>query len=170
MSDSKKQVCPQCNEPLIKLSSGKLFCRSCGWNRNVSSQKKNTQPINQRPQEVSSQSEVNQPLEKSLTNPISTNIQPETHPENPNNFKKKYRSFLNDNFLYQFGEVIAIVGFLMMTISLVRYDTAVCDRGGIFGDCTHNLGLISNKSSLINTGGFLFVGGSVLMQGYKSKE
>lgn len=70
------------------------------------------------------------------------------------------------------ANVMTAFGFLMMTFTLIGYDTTVCEES-ILGSkyrCVHNTGEIGNKNNLIMYSGFLFLGGCVLLNNDECKK
>lgn len=75
------------------------------------------------------------------------------------------------NKLRGIANAMMVIGFLMMTFTLLGYKTTVCDSYlGIETDCTHNIGEIGKKNNLIMYGGFLFLGGCVLLNNDECKK
>ncbi|HLP87677.1 MAG TPA: hypothetical protein VK184_03590 [Nostocaceae cyanobacterium] len=79
------------------------------------------------------------------------------HPESNHSQDKSKNLFTTKN-LNTAGKVFFVVGLLMMIGTFFGYNTVVCRDG-----CNYNIGLLNEKSNLINIGGFLFLGGCVLV-------
>lgn len=138
MESQDYQTCPQCQQKVISLNSGKLICRACGW----SDKKTEISPQTKLPSFSKNQFKISS-ISKIFFN---------SH----NNLVGKFFFYLG----------------LIMIISSSFYDTAVCERSeySFSLSCTHNIGLLNEKSNLINIGGFLFIGGCILMTNIQDKS
>jgi hypothetical protein len=77
------------------------------------------------------------------------------------------------NKLKTTANMMMVIGFLMMTFTLIGYDTTVCkndiETGREYG-CVHNTGEIGKKNNLIMYSGFLFLGGCILLNNEECRK
>ncbi|MEA5605243.1 MAG: hypothetical protein V7K68_22100 [Nostoc sp.] len=148
MESQNIENCPECQKVIVSLQSGKLVCRSCGWT-NI----KNKAP-------VSNITNQNQKKEQ-----LPPNLIPQLKTEETNNSQPKSSSLFSNQSLASAGKFFFSVGLLIMIGGFFKFDTTVCDSSeySYLSKCTHNLGLLNDKSNFINIGGFLFLGGCVLI-------
>lgn len=66
--------------------------------------------------------------------------------------------------------IMVVIGECIMLFTLFFYDTTVCYNNNGSISCTHDIGLLNNKSNLITIGGFLFLGGCVLSKNQDEKS
>ncbi len=141
--------CPKCEDKLNTLQpSGRLICPSCKWvqSKSVNQIKSNSVP-----------EQKNEVIEKETEKKISFSSNQEINKDH-----KFIKIFFRDESINTTGRILFIIGFLTMLLGL-GYDTTTCDYSyGIETGCTHNIGLLNNRSNIVNFGGFLCVSGCVL--------
>jgi ribosomal protein L37AE/L43A len=148
MESQNLENCPECQKEIVSLQSGKSVCRSCGWT-NI----KNKPAVTN----ITNQSQQNEQLTKKII--------PQLNPEETNNSQPKPGGLFSNQSLAPAGKLFFSVGLLIMIGGFFKFDTTVCDSSeySYLSKCTDNLGLLNEKSNFINIGGFLFLGGCVLI-------
>ncbi|WP_254032724.1 hypothetical protein [Planktothrix agardhii] len=79
------------------------------------------------------------------------------------------------NKLKTTANMMMALGFIMMTFTLIGYETSICTYkenylGNLESDCTYNIGKIGNKNNLIMFSGFLFLGGCILLNNEECRK
>jgi hypothetical protein len=144
---SDLETCPSCSNALpSRLKSGRVVCPKCGW----TDQPKKTVP------ELVQKVEV---FENTSTDSMSKNIDVDEEIKN----RKRLRTFW-----YGAGTFLLVLGGWMMTAGFF-YDPSV-ESGDIVKTRTYNIGEISQRSTLTNTGGFLAVCGSIIITRSRKQE
>ncbi len=139
MQSENLENCPKCQGSIITLNTGKLVCRSCGWTS-------------------SNKTEINDYSRGENINETDlTNIKSVVYTLYKNN------TLFSSSSLAGGGKLLFFLGLLTMIITFFAYETAICDKGSYSKDCTYNIGLLNEKSNLINLGGFIFLGGCILI-------
>ncbi|WP_107807063.1 hypothetical protein [Nodularia spumigena] len=150
MEAQQTRNCPQCQKEIVSLNSGKLICRSCGWTSTKSN------PVVSK---STNQSQENEQQPKKLIAQVNTE---ET---NNSELKPKNNGLYSNQSLTSAGKLFFSVGLLIMIGGFIKFETTVCESSeySFSSRCTHNIGLLNDKSNFINIGGFLFLGGCVLI-------
>lgn len=90
-------------------------------------------------------------------------------------FQPKFRieGLFSDNSQRQAGKIFFLLGILALFGGL-SYKTSVCsDRSEFSSRCLseiHNLGLLNDRSNIVNIGGFLLISGSILVSRHKTQS
>ena len=147
------ETCPKCGTKLSNLqTSGRLICPSCKWVEPKSTNKTQSNSVLKNKTEFSKDK-----IEEEIKKEEVSNQNPKDNYDT--NF---FKIFFRDESTQKTGKILSIIGFIIMLIGL-RYDTTTCDNDfGIRTSCTHNIGLLNNRSNLVNFGGFIFLSGCIL--------
>jgi uncharacterized Zn finger protein (UPF0148 family) len=139
--------CPSCNSNIpSRLKSGRVVCPKCGWT---------DQP---KKMELDAASKMEDPKHREIED-----LSDDKHVSEKPKDNTKIRSFW-----YGAGTILMVLGGWMMTAGFF-YDPSV-ESGDIIKTRTYNIGEISQRSTLTNTGGFLAICGSIIITRSNKKE
>lgn len=153
------ETCPKCEKKLSNLqTSGRLICPSCKWVQPKSTNQIQSDSVLKHKTESFKEKIEEEIKEKEISFPNQKN-------NSDSNF---FKIFFRDESTQKTGKILSIIGFIIMVIGLT-YDTTTCDNSfGIKTSCTHNIGLLNNRSNLVNFGGFICLSGCILFN--KSRD
>ena len=149
--------CPKCDGSLgILQSTGRQVCSSCKWIEPVK-KTSNQEDINSQSNVDSWESEAKKEQENYSSEQIVNNNQKES-------IIQSEQKDSNSG-----AKTLFIIGILV-TLYGLNYDTTTCDYDyGFKSGCTHNIGLLNDRSNIVNIGGFLGVCGCILSTKSKNK-